>query len=160
MGIFGPDWWHSHGSKMSPRPFDESNQILRIEGSAAFLEISLIGLSTGVRWLVKWEVRQSQNEKSSGSVIFTDDDMVRAFGIKFEDNEIPSGHGWLYKHYLCESGRQRKFIRWEDYLNIPCPGTGHDGDPNVSMEVTHEIRMAVVDFMALKEGAEQATVSS
>ncbi len=58
-------------------------------------------------------------------------------------NMVRAGGSWLVGRYGGNSAVQSKFIRWGNFLNIPCPGTGHDGDPNVSIYVTDEIREAV-----------------
>lgn len=39
--------------------------------------------------------------------------------------------------------KQGAFIRYGNFLNIPSPGTGHDGDPNISILIDGPIRRAV-----------------
>lgn len=39
--------------------------------------------------------------------------------------------------------RQGIFIRWRDFMNIPGPGTGGDGDANISVMITGEIKEAI-----------------
>jgi len=34
-------------------------------------------------------------------------------------------------------------------LNIPCPGTGHDGDPNVSVYIEESIQRAIEQLLKL-----------
>ena len=133
-----PIWWHHHGSKMRLASCDLNNLLLVIEGSAASVRISRRAVGPG--WILKWEVRQSQIDKVNG-VIQTQTDRLRAaFGLTDDTDE--SGD-WLIYRYGAESASQGEYIRWERFLNIPCPGTGHDGDPNVSIEIDDEIREAV-----------------
>ena len=54
---------------------------------------------------------------------------------------------WLIERYGGTVAAQGEFIRWGKYLNIPGPGTGHDGDANISIFVSDEIRDAVAQLL-------------
>jgi hypothetical protein len=43
--------------------------------------------------------------------------------------------------------KQRKFIRYHEFLNIPGPGSGYQGDPNVSIELYPETIAAVRNLL-------------
>jgi len=139
MGLFGPNWWHHHGIKMCVKYKD--SKAITVAATAASLHIWLAHPKTGRPWMVEWKVIQSQTEKTEGTVRFSTEELRGAFGISATIPEPTSQ--WLFHRYDCECGRQGKYIRLRDFLNIPCPGTGHDGDPNISLELTDEIREAV-----------------
>ncbi len=140
LGI--PNWCHMHGSKMKIKEPHVSNSLLIITGSAASVKITRYGTIADKKWSVDWEVIQSRydNEKSSGRVIFSSDVLRAAFGLTNDSGDCGR---WLINRYGADSAEQGKFIRWRNFLNIPCPGTGYDGDPNVSIHLDDEIKDAV-----------------
>jgi hypothetical protein len=72
------------------------------------------------------------------------DTLKSAFGIH-EANGYASD--WLLNEFGGTCASQGKFLRYKDYLNIPGPGTGHDGDSNVSIELDRSIQTAARDLM-------------
>jgi hypothetical protein len=135
-----PIWCHHHGSKMRVENFNKCNHFLVIAGSAASVRITRKSTTVDEGWFVEWEVVQSQQAKVSGRVFFTSDDLRAAFGLSQESGEFGD---WLIEQFGADSASQGKFIRWKNFLNIPCPGTGHDGDPNVSIHIDEDIQNAV-----------------
>jgi hypothetical protein len=136
MGLFGPKWWHHHGIKMQVKGV-EPGKCLLLSSSAALVRI--MAKESGY-WMVRWGVRHSHTERTDGQVRFSSDDVHVAFGLA----EMPSEpSNFLFEEYDAHVARQGKFIRTQDHLNIPCPGTGHDGDPNVSIEITPELTKAI-----------------
>lgn len=136
-----PSWWHSHGDKMSVRSFAPKIHLV-IAGSAATLTIKRAPPEVGDgMWHVSWRVVQFAPEPFTEEVwgrrIFTGEELLLAFGRPNSD-----GPSSLHEE------RQGKFIRLGNFLNIPCPGTGHDGDPNVSVYLTDEIRAAVSGLLS------------
>ena len=91
-------------------------------------------------WFVDWEVIYSLNEKTTGRIRLLVDELKVAF--RLSESQRCFGK-WLIDKYNASSAEQGKYIRRGDFLNIPCPGTGHDGDPNISIEIDDEIREAV-----------------
>lgn len=138
-----PIWCHHHGSKMRVEQLDQQNRVLVISGSAAKVTIrkasSVYPNAKG--WFVDWEVVQYQpyEEGVRGRSHFNDEDVAAAFGL----SESGKFGEWLIKQFGADSASQGKYIRWRNFLNIPCPGTGHDGDPNVSIHLDEEIQNAV-----------------
>lgn len=141
MATFGPDWWHHHGTKMRVQKQEKQNQFLVIAGSSATLKVVRRASTVGEGcWYVYWEVIYAPSERANGRVIFTTEELKSAFGLSHESGE----HGeWLLKRYRASSAEQGKYVRRGDFLNIPCPGTGQDGDPNISLEIDGEIRTAM-----------------
>lgn len=139
---FGPDWWNHHGTGMRVTRYSEGHRLLVIEGSAAKLIISQVdhehgSSKDGKRWYVDWEVRQSRQEYARGRIIAHAEELEAAFGVS-------SKSGYFGNHLLQRFGgdaaQQRTFIRWGNFLNIPGPGTAHDGDPNISIEIDDKMR--------------------
>jgi len=139
--------------KMKLRPSHSGrSSVIKLEGSAA--ELMIVKLDAG-SWQVEWEVRQSQLEVFRGRVIMKDEQLRRAF----DDRPYPldlglSGNQWLFQQYECDAADQGFFIRSGDYLNIPGPGTGHDGDPNISIEIDADIRRAVRQALGIENPAD------
>ncbi|OGY28025.1 MAG: hypothetical protein A3F33_02715 [Candidatus Woykebacteria bacterium RIFCSPHIGHO2_12_FULL_43_10] len=146
LGILGhhPTWFHHHGSKMHLELLDQQNRRLVISGSAAKVIIrkasSVYPNAKG--WFVDWEVVQYRpyEEGVRGRSQFNDEDFKSAFGLSEKPGEF--GH-WLIQQFGASAAGQGQYIRWGNFLNIPCPGTGHDGDPNVSIYLDEEIQKAV-----------------
>ncbi|MCX6720615.1 MAG: hypothetical protein NTW11_02320 [Candidatus Staskawiczbacteria bacterium] len=132
-----PIWWHKHGSKMRLKVFSHSaNIFLVIQGSAAELKVGKLDN----RWIVAWKITQSPTENSSGRIIMNDHSLAQAFGL---DDDGLFSSCWLIERYGGTVAHQGQFIRWDKFLNIPCPGTGHDGDLNVSIYLDEKIKEAV-----------------
>ena len=143
-------WWHYHGLKMHVRQLDRESKRLDIAGSAAKAVIRRTSLvyPDAKGWLVDWEVIQScpYDEVVRGRRQFNEDELAAAFGLT--DN--PGKHGqWLLERFGGDSAEQGQYIRSGNFLNIPCPGTGHDGDPNVSIYLDEEIKEAVRQLLGL-----------
>lgn len=138
-----PVWYHHHGRKMMLQENESDRDKVVIKGSAAELNITHLeelDYRGRERWNVEWMVGQSPEEKVQGSRVFSERELLSAFG--FENTTDPCSV-WMIQRYGGSTASQGKFIRFDNYLNIPHPGTGHDGDPNVSIELDDEIKEAV-----------------
>jgi len=146
--LYFPVWYHHHGSKMRVSHFNPQNHTLVIDGSAANLTINRAKQSYRKKegWFIEWKVSQAKpsQEGTVGRVWFSDKDLAAAFGIIDETDKYSA---WLIQRYGGDCATQGKYIRWKNFLNIPCPGTGHDGDPNVSIDLDDEIQNAVKQLL-------------
>ena len=140
MGLIGPDWCHHHCRKMELTAIGICKDYLILQGSAAELVIS----RKGGNWLVSWKVIQSLDAQTIGQTIFTSEDLSRAFDLT---NDMGKHGEWLIDRYGGTTASQGKFIRYKNWLNIPCPGTAHDGDPNISIDIDEGIKKAVMDLV-------------
>ncbi|MFW0862024.1 MAG: hypothetical protein ACKKL6_00340 [Candidatus Komeilibacteria bacterium] len=142
-----PDWHHHHSHKVTVD--EDRKDYLRLRGSAVVVEIFLNPqtISAAYKWLVKWKVVQvHQIQEVTGQRCFSDDDLKSAFGLSTTSGE----HGeWMISRFGATVAEQAKYIRWRDYLNIPGPGIGHDGDPNVSILLSDEIKWAVRNLLEI-----------
>jgi hypothetical protein len=132
-----PIWWNAHGHKMRVESADDNDVVLT--SSAAEVKISR---STADVWFVDWKVVQfvPTGEGVNGRTGFSRGDLTAAFGLSDEVGEFG---GWMIDRFGGDTANQKSFIRYEDFLNIPGPGTGNDGDPNVSILLSEEITAAV-----------------
>ena len=145
--LYFPVWCHHHGSKMFVELFDQQNRVLVISGSAAEVIIkkasSVYPNYPDVEgWFGDWEVVQCRPYETGvrGRSQFSDEDLAAAFGLSDDSGKFGD---WLIDQFGADAAEQGKYIRWGNFLNIPCPGTGNDGDPNVSIHLDDEIQNAV-----------------
>lgn len=147
VGLFNqPDWCHHHGLKMRLKMFDENVSLVLIDGSAATVKIFRVTDPTSTwDWIVEWEIKHGKGEKVNGSVCMDTEELEAAFML----SQLTGKWGdELIKRFGAHTAQQGSFIRWKKYLNIPGPGTGHDGDPNVSIFLDKEITEAVRSLVA------------
>ncbi len=137
-----PTWYHHHGDKMRVEKLDLQMPTLILSGSAARVVIGKEPSLNPKGWFVQWEVilYKLSEEGAHGRVYFEEKHIIAAFGLATHSG---NSHDWLAKRYGADSAIQGKYIRWKTFLNIPCPGTGLDGDPNVSVRLDEEIKDAV-----------------
>lgn len=133
-----PDWFHPKGAIMRVKRANEREVF--ICGSAAAVRITRALASEAGEWSVDWEILDGEGGKVSGNVGFSTAQLRGALGLSEESGELGD---WVISRYGADAAEQGKFIRWLNFLNIPCPGTGHDGDPNVSVFLDDMIRGSV-----------------
>ena len=137
-----PVWWHPDGMKMQINP---EHHTVGIGNSIAFVAIQKGYLREHFAYKVSWGINHGKGDCIAGTVFLTAPELEAAFCLR---DYIDPATEWLIAKYGGSSTASGKFIRWERWLNIPCPGTGLDGDPNVSLEVTDEIKELVRQFIA------------
>jgi len=145
-----PEWFHHHGMKMSvvaPSSLNKPAVTIASNAAKVIIKEAFEGRPKEKReWFVNWEVARFRpyDEVVRGRRVFSSEELAAAFGITTDSGD----HGqWLIDRYGGESAEQELYIRYGDFLNIPCPGTGNDGDPNVSIFITDEIRDAVFNLL-------------
>jgi len=140
-GMGFPIWFHHHGLKMKVDRFDSCRKFVEIKGSAAKV---IIEKSDSDGWKVSWEVQFSKDSNVEGVILMTTDELRSAFAL---DNKSGPFGEWLLERFGGDSAEQGRYIRYQGYLNIPGPGTGHDGDPNVSIFLDGEVEDAVYQLI-------------
>jgi hypothetical protein len=126
----------------NPRNLGNEEAVL-IEGSAARLIIQKS--SSRDWWQVLWQITHSPTDRISGQVMLSTFELEAAFGLR---EHIDPGAESLIALFGGSSAYQGKFIRWAHWLNLPCPGTGMDGDPNVSIELRPDIQGGIKKLIA------------
>lgn len=140
-----PHWCNTHCYKMKPI-FNKSTKCLLIKSSTAVLSITRSRRNLFNGWFVCWCIIHAPWSKSRGSVVMDSTELKSAFGLadtNIEDTD------WLLEDYGGNSAIQGKYIRCGYYLNIPCPGTGHDGDPNISIKIDRSIKSAIQELLTV-----------
>lgn len=143
-----PVWCHQHAIKMQLDRKPILSHLVSVSNNAANLVINhLPGVGEEARWLMQWNIQHKGASKVSGQVIVSEPELLVAFGlISPEQVDLPLHEGMM-KQYGAEAAVQEAFIRQRNFLNIPGPGTGHDGDPNISIGLTDEIKEAVQNLV-------------
>src|SRR3989344_2130736 len=144
MVMIGPAWFHDHGHKMRLRHVDVERGMINLEASAASVQI----FRGAKEALVDWEVIYSPGSKVQGRISLSLAQLAAAFEVPWDEHPCGIEYSqWLLDRFGGDCAIQGCFIRFKEFLNIPGPGTGHDGDPNVSVMVDKEIREAVRDIL-------------
>lgn len=136
-----PAWWSAKGLKMVLTGSDPRGQII-IESKAAKLELLRDIHQRG--WNVHWRIEGPSSV--SGRVWMSDEQVAGAFGLQ-DAVEIWEGNAWFLERYGADSVSPAVYIRYQNFLNIPCPGTGYAGDPNISIELDDRMKEAVRSFL-------------
>jgi hypothetical protein len=139
--MFGiPVWHHHHSSKISVHNYNAVAHILMLKSNA--VEVAIHPADFEVKgWVVDYKIKQSNESWSRGHIWMSKDNLNTAFGLSdkcavFGGQNILDVHGG-------DVAQQGRYIRYGKYLNIPGPGTGHDGDANVSICIDESIKDAL-----------------
>lgn len=148
MAEFGPIWWVSHGTKMREAPHGSPKGELVLEGSAARLRISRF-YNTRAEiegWCVEYKIEHGCGRpfQTTGDVWMNDEELAAAFGVT---DDFRQNNFYIIDRFGGTVAKQRKFIRYREFLNIPGPGTGYQGDPNISIKLYPETIAAVQNLL-------------
>jgi hypothetical protein len=137
----GPIWWNNHGDKMRiVETESKEGSVVVIRASAAEVVIQKINSDA---FEVSYWINNGWRGEISGLIKMNRVMLTAAFCVSDDLGEEGEYSQWLLDKYGGTVAKQGIFIRWKPFLNIPGPGTGSDGDANVSMEVLDEIKQAV-----------------
>ncbi len=140
-----PAWWHIHGMKFRVKEYNAKEKRLSLKASATFLTIQphirYDKSKDELRqdgWTVIWKVIYSIPSGCyvQGQTWFSYHDLRLAFDPEADINDL---FDWYERFSPISAASQGRFIRYKNYLNIPGPGTGHDGDANVSIDLTDPV---------------------
>ncbi len=162
MSGLGPDWFHNHGDKLMVKSSDVGS--INIASNAARLRIQHSRDDQPTHhpgYIVDWDIQHSPISQVNGVVEMTPEELAIAFCpelfMEVSDEDIIRWNkehygSWLIDRYGGEFAAQRQFIRYDYFLNIPTPGTMHDGDPNISIALfDYEIERAVRELRLVAE---------
>jgi len=138
----GPIWWHHHGIKVGMLQRKKREDPLEFTSGAASLKIVR---DAGRGYLATWRIIHGPSSSVTGSVFFSEKELKQAFGVT--DDIVWQSEAGLIEQYGATTASAGVFIRFQKWLNIPCPGTGKDGDPNLSMKISEKIKKEVQRFM-------------
>lgn len=141
-----PEWWHHHGTKMRVESYDLNNRVLTLKSSAATIIIQpakILSPSSEHGWHMLYRIECGSDTRFEGRVWMNAAELQAAFCFRYDPRDFGYRSRWLIDEYGADVAVQGKFIRWSYFLNIPGPGTGHDGDANISIKVRPAISCAV-----------------
>jgi hypothetical protein len=142
-----PEWFHGKGRKMEAMKLNaEKGTFIIANGKVAKLIIKKSPETYGDggrKWLVAWRIVFSAGEGVRGLIYFSDDILAMAFGL----SRKPGINKEALEYYGADSVIQEAFIRRGNCLNIPGPGTGGDGDPNISIRIYQKTKDAVKQLL-------------
>jgi hypothetical protein len=138
-----PAWWHVHGFKMDLQKIDQHMNLhhafLSIGTRVASVQIAADDSGRTMSFSLHWSLIHSRG-RVAGTIYMFADVLAAIFGMT---DVIPLGSESFVTKYKATTGVRGIFLRQGNYLSLPCPGTGADGDPNISLYLTPEIRTAV-----------------
>jgi len=141
-----PAWWHLNGTKMRPLS-DFQHRLLHIISDSATLTISPDENHLERKiWLLSWEITRVSALGIKIELKMPTEVLCRAFAL---DDDPSSSDEYLLKHYGAGAAERGYYIRAGNYLNIPGPGTGSDGDPNISILLDDDIQELLRELLGL-----------
>lgn len=135
-----PPWFHHHGQKVSLITEKQGSRYFHLGATAVQVRITPYARTADEGWYVEWEIRFALHEWTRGQIVLASDQLATAFGLQGSCERMSRELMGLYPGSVAVQGR---FIRVGPFLNIPGPGTGHDGDPNVSIEIDEQMQQAI-----------------
>tara|TARA_B100000745_G_scaffold298696_1_gene247921 strand:- start:5487 stop:5894 length:408 start_codon:yes stop_codon:yes gene_type:complete len=129
--VEGPGWWHPKGQRMALVPLSGRGKGVQLQNSESATVRITLGKRQGWFWL-KYTVYHHE-ARTEGRIHVTSDELAGMFGVRLR---------------VEENGGGRWYVRKGNFLNIPRPGNGRDGDPNMSVLITPEIQLAVKKLIA------------
>ncbi len=141
-----PLWWNPKGRKMTRDPHSMTVSVDVKNGKSAGLQIKRSGgFQQRRKFRVSWVVKHANGE-TEGHIEMGELDLRRAFGL--DDTLTPSGLAFAKQHDLkATSAEPGAYFRLERMLSLPNPGRCMEGDPNVCVFLTDDIKMAVETFI-------------
>ncbi|MFA5747554.1 MAG: hypothetical protein WC872_00405 [Candidatus Absconditabacterales bacterium] len=142
-----PEWFHDLGRETKFRSFDAEQKILIISRETSFGEIAKLTIYPNPNndtYFVKIEINFGMDDKTKTVISVLDHTLYSAFG--FSDLS-PEPAEELIKRYGCSAASVGQFVRYENYLNMPGPGTGNDCDTNISILIDDKMKEAVLKLI-------------
>lgn len=140
-----PEWHHHHGAKMRVRSTSVADPPVWVIMASEVAHLLVQRKEGFPGWSIAWNIRHADGN-AQGVVSVNNDELAALFGLETPETEETSR--WLVMRYGADWAKQGLGIRYRDWLTLPCPGTGHDGDPNISIDLDDEVRTAIGTLLA------------
>jgi hypothetical protein len=144
-----PSWWTDKGVGMTILLKDHKDFTLSVSsrGHSASLEIVYDGNDEISEEYYKVSSTVIHNYGSSEGMVYLEQaDIQKAFGL----SDGMSRDGVIFAErcgYHASAAEPGRYFRFGRYLNLPHPGMGIPGDPNLSMFISDEVARAVYDLL-------------
>lgn len=132
-----PIWFHDFGARMELSEYGVEAGVVIFKSvveDQAFLSIRRYQ----EKWNIRWSIKFWPEGFAEGSIFLSKDALYNAFSLhpKFHVYETHHDDVWLLKRFGGTCAKQGEFIRYNDCLNIPGPGTGRGSNSSISLVVT------------------------
>jgi hypothetical protein len=139
-----PEWFHPGGLAMQ---FVERNERRMIFASRWSSLKVLVLPEDKELFAVRWNVKHGSNEFVDGTVFFSNELLKMAFGLA--PAVVTPCRRAFVERYGADYAVQGRCVKRGPHLNIPGPGTGCSGDPNISILLTPEIQREAALFLGV-----------
>lgn len=134
-----PIWWHPGGINIEIESLSDNSVHLK----SRFVRLSFIKEYASQGVIIEWHIHSLLDSHAlekhhyQGKMSFDMPTAAAAFGMV---DLCHRSSAWMIDFYGAQAARQGFFIRYGDYLSIPGPGTGRDGDSNLSLFLEPDIK--------------------
>lgn len=143
--LFAPDarphWWHGRGKTVYDAGNRRDRSIVTLTSKSCHLKIQRTGEN---EWIVSVYMHYPGKNRTTHERYFNAVELATAFDTP---RDLSVGNGLYAFRRRANFGVEGLFIRRGNFLNIPCPGSGVDGDPNMSIRLTAHIREKIGRFL-------------
>jgi hypothetical protein len=141
MGVFTP-WFSDNGQKMELALESLEERVIAITHRANDRDKAVASMVITFNcldcWRLEWVIQGFI--KSQGCVFLNTEELMAAFGLSDVTFSCGLAQSEQFDADVAVPGH---FIRKNNFLNIPCPGTGNRADKNLSLELDAKIKAAV-----------------
>lgn len=150
-----PSWFHDYGKLVYPT-FNPAFAGDRLRLTTRSTHITIRKSSRSGLWQVKWTIyrknphklKEAEKDKVEGTVTLKTQELYLAFDSLLSEFENGGSDPEFTLRHSLTAGIQGKYARTGPFLNIPCMGTGKEGDPNASILISARISSALMSFLA------------
>jgi len=148
-GDYVPHWFFRKGIAMKLKFLDLEKKSLVIAWGARLTIAFEETYKEESIWRVRWEIDGDSNVQ--GSIPMNTQVLSGAFNLADYIDTRGNWSNWLIETYGADSAKIGRFIRYQNFLNIPCPGIGQNFDPNISLVINEQTRVAVAMLILTAE---------
>ena len=145
-----PAWWNPMG-RFIYRPYNgrRGQDIDCLTFTTGSAHLKIYKSKRKDQWKVRWLIFKKGAGHIEGQRIFTTTELEIAFSVPHADD---LGKEFRFKELpgVMVFAAQGLFFREGSFLNIPCPGSGWDGDPNISVQIYPEMINLIEEFIRTK----------
>lgn len=150
-----PAWFHDYGKLVYPT-FNPLFAGDRLRLTTRSTHVTIRKSSRPGLWQVTWTIyrqnpyklKEAEKDKVEGIVTLTKQELYLAFDSLLGNFGTGGSNPEFTEQHGLTAGIQGKYARKGPYLNIPCMGTGKEGDPNASVLISRKVSDALMAFLA------------
>jgi hypothetical protein len=145
-----PDWHHSGSSKLRVTDHSEAHQFMELVSGGSRVTVGKFA-GPGKGWTIQYELTHGPHSHTKGQVLLSSAELAWAFALADDctGQEVDQILLDMYGGDACKVGG---YFRSGMHLNVPGPGHGYHGDPNLSILITEEMQRIVRKMLAAEAG--------